>query len=125
MKRLAIYIRDGERCVYCAQPAGVGVQAALTLDHIVPRGEGGTNDPSNLLTACRLCNCSRRGDDFDAFVGNPARSSALRRQAARDLTEYLLEAAVRKEVERRVAEHCARLIERGWTPPDREGDTPF
>ena len=125
MKRLAIYIRDGERCVYCGRIPGEGPQTDLTLDHIVPRRDGGTNDPRNLLTACRMCNCSRRGDDFDAFVGDPARAHVLRRQATKDLFEYLLEAAMRKEVAARVAAHCGRLVELGWTPPDLDGDVPF
>jgi hypothetical protein len=28
----------------------------LTIDHVVPRSRGGTNDLKNLLTACSSCN---------------------------------------------------------------------
>lgn len=32
----------------------------LTADHIIPRSQGGTNDPSNLRVLCRYHN-SKRG----------------------------------------------------------------
>lgn len=59
--RFAIYARDGFRCVHCraATPKaydGIG----LTVDHIVPRNEGGTNEIGNLVTACKKCNSSRQ-----------------------------------------------------------------
>jgi len=57
--RLAIYLRDGLACVWCGE--GVESARSLTLDHITPRCRGGTNDPTNLVTACRDCN-DRKGD---------------------------------------------------------------
>lgn len=45
-KRLAIYLHD-------AAPADI------TLDHVVPRSRGGSNEASNLFTACRSCNSAR------------------------------------------------------------------
>lgn len=56
--RLAIYLRDGAACVWCGASIEDGAQ--LTLDHLTPRESGGGNEPSNLVTACHLCN-SRRG----------------------------------------------------------------
>lgn len=53
--RRRIYWRDGMCCVYC----GSGYN--LSLDHVVPRAKGGSNRPSNLLTACLACN-ERRGE---------------------------------------------------------------
>lgn len=58
-KRLAIYLRDGLACVWCGQGAEDGIQ--LTLDHVICHVEGGSNEASNLVTACHGCN-SRRGD---------------------------------------------------------------
>jgi 5-methylcytosine-specific restriction endonuclease McrA len=56
-KRQAIYARDGHRCVYC----GAGDHGSrLTLDHLHPRALGGTNDASNLVTACLSCNSQRQ-----------------------------------------------------------------
>jgi 5-methylcytosine-specific restriction endonuclease McrA len=42
------------RCAYC------GVKPVhLTIDHVIPRSQDGSNDPSNLLPACRNCNESK------------------------------------------------------------------
>ena len=48
-----IFERDGLRCVYCRSAEG------LTVDHRFPRARGGSNDPQNLVTACRYCNSSK------------------------------------------------------------------
>ena len=56
-KRLAIYLRDGLACAYCGDSVENG--AELSLDHLKPHSQGGSNDASNLVTACRRCNCSR------------------------------------------------------------------
>ena len=37
-----------------------GFQALwCTLDHVLPRSRGGTNDPANLVTACYMCHFGR------------------------------------------------------------------
>ena len=41
-KRLAIYLRDGLACCYCGSGVEDGVK--LTLDHLTPHSQGGTND---------------------------------------------------------------------------------
>ncbi len=53
-KRLRQYIldRDAHTCAYCG---GEGD----TVDHIVPKALGGTEEPGNLITACRRCNSSK------------------------------------------------------------------
>lgn len=53
-KRQWIKERDTYRCRQC------GTHENLTVDHIVPVAEGGTNDPENLQTLCQSCN-SRKG----------------------------------------------------------------
>jgi hypothetical protein len=45
-----IFRRDKWTCVYCSSGDD------LTVDHVVPRSRGGSNDDSNLATACRACN---------------------------------------------------------------------
>jgi 5-methylcytosine-specific restriction endonuclease McrA len=57
-KRIAIYARDGFCCLYCGSSVEKG--ARLTVDHIVPSAEGGTNDAENLITACMSCNSAKR-----------------------------------------------------------------
>lgn len=53
-KRLAIYLRDGCACVWCGSS-----DVQFTLDHIVCHKKGGSNDQTNLVTACKRCNDSR------------------------------------------------------------------
>ena len=56
-RRLAIYLRDGLACCYCGSSLEDG--ALLTLDHVLPRSKNGTDDTSNLVTACEKCNSVR------------------------------------------------------------------
>lgn len=42
----------GKSCVYCGAPA-------TDVDHIRPRSRGGTDDDSNLTSACHPCNMSK------------------------------------------------------------------
>lgn len=64
--RLAIYLRDGLACAYCGATVEDGAQ--LTLDHLTPHSRGGTNSPTNLVTACRRCNCSRGARSVTGFA---------------------------------------------------------
>jgi len=57
--RLAIYLRDDFRCVWCLTPLAHLHPRNVTLDHAVPRERGGSNAPNNLLTACKTCNSAR------------------------------------------------------------------
>jgi hypothetical protein len=51
--RLQILDRDGWTCAYCGKYAN-------TVDHIIPRKRGGSNDHSNLVAACKPCNSRKR-----------------------------------------------------------------
>jgi 5-methylcytosine-specific restriction endonuclease McrA len=59
-KRLAIYIRDDFRCAYCGRDLKDASPEEVNLDHLLPRSAGGSNEASNLITACKSCNCSRQ-----------------------------------------------------------------
>ena len=65
-KRLAIYLRDGLACVYCDDCIESG--AKLTLDHVVPHSEGGSNKETNLVTCCHRCNSSRGNRSLSVFA---------------------------------------------------------
>lgn len=56
-KRFALYARDNFACIYCKRTNKDG--AVLTLDHLMPREAGGSNETVNLVTCCRSCNSSR------------------------------------------------------------------
>ncbi len=85
-RRRAIYARDNWQCVYC------GADDSLTLDHVVPRAEGGGNESENLVTACLSCNSSRKTlivcvivvrTDARARAGSPRRALPGSRAAAK------------------------------------------
>jgi 5-methylcytosine-specific restriction endonuclease McrA len=61
--RFAIYHRDGFACVYCRS-----TKCILTIDHVTPCELGGTNDPTNLVTACLSCNSAKRALSLRAFL---------------------------------------------------------
>jgi 5-methylcytosine-specific restriction endonuclease McrA len=57
-----------DHCFYCKQPVD---EKTRTIEHYIPIDSGGTNELSNLRTACRSCNCSknsRTGADFFGWV---------------------------------------------------------
>jgi len=54
--RFKVLSRDGFRCRYCGAS---GAHAVLHVDHVLPRVEGGTDDESNLVTACQDCNLGK------------------------------------------------------------------
>ena len=56
--RLAIYSRDGFCCAFCGACSEDGV--VMTLDHVLARELGGSNKPSNLVSACLSCNSSKQ-----------------------------------------------------------------
>lgn len=67
VKRLACYLRDGLACAYCGE--GIEEGAKLTLDHLTPHSQGGTNHETNLVTACHRCNSRRGARDWKEFAG--------------------------------------------------------
>ncbi len=67
LSRDNVYQRDGYRCQYC----GVTFEAGeLTLDHVVPRCQGGKTSWGNVVAACVPCN-RRKGRDLPDEAGMP------------------------------------------------------
>ena len=58
LTRRNIYARDNNRCQYCGNRFPT---RELTLDHVVPRVQGGQNTWSNLVCACVPCNTRKGG----------------------------------------------------------------
>ena len=56
--RRNIYARDQNRCQYCGKHFST---KELTLDHVVPRVQGGENSWTNLVCACVRCNARKGG----------------------------------------------------------------
>lgn len=57
INRFEIFARDGFRCCYCGSTPNDGIK--LIMEHIIPKSQGGSNDSSNLITACNGCNVSK------------------------------------------------------------------
>lgn len=53
LSRKNIFLRDRNTCMYCGV---VFHPSKLTLDHIVPRAQGGKDSWSNLVACCQFCN---------------------------------------------------------------------
>jgi 5-methylcytosine-specific restriction endonuclease McrA len=60
--RSAIYARDGHKCQYC------GATRKLTIDHVIPKSKGGSDDWDNLVVACSSCN-TKKGDKYLEHTG--------------------------------------------------------
>lgn len=75
-KRTKIHNRDGWRCAWCrcvvaryGDPDRIRLHRAIaTVDHVIPRCKGGSNDIRNLVTSCMACNRQRGGMSFVAMA---------------------------------------------------------
>ena len=56
LSRKNILRRDGHKCQYC----GIS-HSTLTIDHVIPKSQGGEDTWENLVTAC--INCNNKKDD--------------------------------------------------------------
>ena len=52
--RVALYVRDGAKCVACGKQYGGGPNV-LQIHHITPRSEGGSSCLDNLVLLCQKC----------------------------------------------------------------------
>lgn len=86
-KRLSIYMRDNFSCLYC----GVGIEQAeivLTLDHVVHHG---SNDASNLVTACFDCNRAKSCWSLRKFLKECEHPERVQKRIERALAKSLVE----------------------------------
>lgn len=90
--RFEVFKRDGFRCLYCGATPN---QKVLRVDHVQPVAGGGTDDPSNLVTACFDCNAGKAAvplDDAKLKVGFIRDED---REHAEQIKEYL---ALQREI---------------------------
>jgi len=67
LSRRTILARDHYACQYCGVQPG---RANLTIDHVLPRSQGGETRWENVVTACGPCN-RRKGDRTPQEAGMP------------------------------------------------------
>ena len=48
-----LWVRDDGMCVYCSTELSV---RTMTMDHVVPKSQGGKKSWTNLVCACKRCN---------------------------------------------------------------------
>lgn len=72
--RRNVFKRDKFMCQYCAAQPG---SEELTIDHVVPRAQGGTSTWANCVLACIDCN-SRKADRTPDQARMPLRSKPVR-----------------------------------------------
>jgi len=63
--KLAYY---GYRCRYCGIHKSETNEGWLEADHAIPLSQGGTNFISNIVPACKSCNCSKGTKTFKEFL---------------------------------------------------------
>lgn len=104
--RFEILARDGFRCRYCGASAQ---DAAMHVDHVLPRSIGGRDEAANLVTACADCNLGKSDRRIIALPAGfaltpdkrPARMEKMRRAAA----------VTAKQVEQGHVLDCSRIEE--------------
>lgn len=77
--RFEILRRDNHSCQSCGRRAP---EVQLSVDHVVPVALGGSDDPSNLTTACTECNGGKSSIPADAAVVADVANDAKRWAAA-------------------------------------------
>lgn len=60
--RYEVLRRDNHTCRYCG---GTAPDVVLTVDHVTPVALGGSDDPKNLVTACKDCNAGKASTSPD------------------------------------------------------------
>ena len=65
-KRIQIFNRDGNKCLWCGRSTVDGVK--LNVDHIIPEHVGGSSDFDNLGTLCNLCNTGKGGEYYGNYL---------------------------------------------------------
>ena len=90
--RLALKLRDNFTCLYCGKDLSGAEFDAVTIDHLRPQTKlGRHNEPSNVITCCRSCNCSRQDKPWRPFarkMGGEQAVQQILRNTARDIERY-------------------------------------
>jgi 5-methylcytosine-specific restriction endonuclease McrA len=73
-----LFARDSYRCQYCGRgPLELKTRESLTRDHLIPLSRGGTNEWTNVVTACSACN-TRKANRTPRQAGMLLRAQPIR-----------------------------------------------
>ena len=84
--RYEVLRRDNHACRYCGIAAP---QVVLTVDHVIPVTLGGSDEPSNLVAACRDCNTGKSASSPDAELVANVAEDAMRWRKAMEVAERM------------------------------------
>jgi len=71
--RYEVLRRDNHTCRYC-----YATDTPLTVDHVIPVALGGSDDPGNLVAACKDCNAGKSASNPEAPLVADVAQDALR-----------------------------------------------
>lgn len=109
--RYEVLKRDNYTCRYCRSTEG-----QLTVDHVTPVTLGGSDDPSNLVAACRDCNAGKSSTSPHSELVDDVRQDALRHaELTRQAYAVLLERMGERE---NYLEEWRDAWDRADLPPD-------
>lgn len=85
--RFEVFKRDEFTCRYCGKKSP---DVVLEVDHIVPKCDGGSDDPMNLATSCWACNSGKSGVPLGQLMTgeDPHDKAVLLLEQDRQLREY-------------------------------------
>lgn len=120
--RFEIFKRDGFRCAYCGANPLSATLVTMHVDHVNPKAAGGSDDPSNLITACETCNLGKSNVPLEQKKYRSEFASEAEKEHAEQIREYLRVQRdivdAKKEVEATVLEHWEeRIGEWHWSLP--------
>lgn len=59
-----VYAKTKGRCAYCGEDLSTG---SYSIDHIIPKSKGGTNNIENLFLCCKSCNSRKKNRTLNEF----------------------------------------------------------
>lgn len=90
--RFEVLRRDNHACRYCGAAAP---EAVITIDHVLPVALVGTDDPSNLVAACRDCNAGKASTSPSSETVADVSADAIRWAEARRVAALAMSTAAR------------------------------
>lgn len=62
-----VWARTGGRCCYCGDGLNPFERNGYTVEHIIARAKGGTNESENLFPCCKKCNSQKNAKSVEQY----------------------------------------------------------